>query len=527
MRKVFIAILAVLFIGGISIGGYYMYTTNSNTRVEPTDTIDSVYTPPPPPPPSPNEISFKSEYGDSFQLELINPTFLNNEQRNYYGDSAPAKLDILWTHHLGTGKTYVGKPVLWSGAGWTGQPLMVIENGQKYLIQGAYDHHLKKINAETGELVWQYKFDDVIKGTGSIWINHNADSLKDRCVILQGSRSGAGLSTKQIPSFRGVSYFTGEELWRMNSVRTRCYSRDVDASALICNDTAYIGLENGIFTVFSPDRDCAYFQDGLFQPEIYKNSDTLFNKTDKKVHGGNLVTEASPSKLGNHIYIASGSGHIWGYNLDSKEIDWDYFIGSDIDGSPIITDDSCILVTVEKQYIKGKGGVLKLDPSKAPKDAAIWYFPTGNQVFASWKGGIIGSASINDQYKDEQTPNMAAFTAIDGFMYVIDTKNMVENDSVLAFDGKTYMPTPKLLFKYDTGESISTPLFVGNRIVAAGYDGIHLFEHNDSLNFRLLDKLPKNFEATPFIDNGRIYVASRDGNLYCFGEAPTPIAQEE
>lgn len=49
-------------------------------------------------------------------------------------------------------------------AGWTGQPLLIKENGEPYLIQGASNHH-KKIRAKTGKLIWQYKFDDVIKGT--------------------------------------------------------------------------------------------------------------------------------------------------------------------------------------------------------------------------------------------------------------------------------------------------------------------------------------------------------------------------
>ena len=63
-----------------------------------------------------------------------------------------------------------------SGAGWTGQPLLYKEDDSLYLIQGAYDHHLKKINARNGELIWQYKFDDVVKGTGTIWHNKKAKS---------------------------------------------------------------------------------------------------------------------------------------------------------------------------------------------------------------------------------------------------------------------------------------------------------------------------------------------------------------
>ena len=32
----------------------------------------------------------------------------------------------------------------------------------------------------------------------------------------------------------------------MNSKKTKCYSRDVDGSAVVVNDTCYIGIENGI-----------------------------------------------------------------------------------------------------------------------------------------------------------------------------------------------------------------------------------------------------------------------------------------
>ena len=91
-------------------------------------------------------LSIKSQ-----QVELINPTFLGNEQRNYYGDNAPDSLNIIWKHYLGKGKTTISRNLgerLWAGAGWTGQPLLYKEDDSLYLIQGAYDHHLKKITLE-------------------------------------------------------------------------------------------------------------------------------------------------------------------------------------------------------------------------------------------------------------------------------------------------------------------------------------------------------------------------------------------
>ena len=77
-----------------------------------------------------SEAQLKSETGDIFDVKIINGTFLNNEKRNYYGDKLPDSLQVIWRHRLGSGKTRVNGEVTWSGAGWTGQPLMVEENGE-------------------------------------------------------------------------------------------------------------------------------------------------------------------------------------------------------------------------------------------------------------------------------------------------------------------------------------------------------------------------------------------------------------
>ena len=169
---------------------------------------------------------------------------------------------------------------------------------------------------------------------------------------------------------------------------TDSYSRDVDGSCLMVNDTLYIGLENGIFTVIDPKPSSARNKNGMLQPKILSEA-ILYEKEDINNHKKNLVTESSPSKIGNHLYIASGSGHIYGYNLDSDSIDWDFYIGSDIDGSAIVTNDSCLLISVEKQYIDGEGGVFKLNPKKSPDKCVEWYFPVIGSKIGSWQGGVI------------------------------------------------------------------------------------------------------------------------------------------
>lgn len=520
--KIFIFIL-LSSVGTLLILVYLLYleSNNSLTILPP---IFSTFSTSPSTSASPKntlEAHFEDPIQNStYDLKILNASFLHNSMRNYYGDSAPSQLNILWRHKLGQGTTKIGTETkIWKGAGWTGQPLLVVENGKKYLIQGAYDHHLKKIDAATGKLIWQYKFDDVIKGTGSLWINTQADSLHNFCIILQGSRAGKSTYASRIDSYRAISYFTGQELWRLNSARTASYSRDVDASALLLGDTAYIGLENGIFVSFNPNPQLASVRNKLLQPHIYKDTDTLYLKEDIASHGGNLVTESSPVLLHNRIYIASGSGHIWGYNLSNQQIEWDYKVGSDIDGTPVVTQDDCLLVAIEKQHIKGSGGVLKIDPSYPPEKAVQWFFPTRNKGFSSWEGGVIGSVAVNYHYKKKGDPNIAVFTSIDGFMHVLDTDRLASPRLMASYDSISYFPQPKVLYKHYVGPSISTPLIVQNKIIAATYKGIYLFEFNDSMQIKLKEKIKIRCESTPLVDSGKLYIASRNGYLYCLGQA--------
>ena len=469
-----------------------------------------------------SQVSFTQTDSISNSIEFINQTFLGNNQRCYYGDDAPDSLKLIWKHYLGKGETVISRKLgsrIWAGAGWTGQPLLIKENNQLYLIQGAYDHNLKKINATDGKIVWQYAYDDVIKGAATIWKANDTVPFENRYVIFQGSRLGVGnyLDSKHIPSYRAISYITGKELWRLDVKWTKSYSRDVDGSALVLDDTIYIGLENSYFTLMDPYYQRAKIKDGMLQPNIYQET-ILYTDKDVASHGGNLVTESSPSLLNGVIYIASGTGHIWGYSLKEKKLVWEFFIGSDIDGSAIVTSDSCIIVTAEKQYIEGHGGMFKLDPSKPAEESVVWFLPTEDKEYAGWEGGIIGSAAINDMYRKDDDPYIAVTLAIDGYMYVVEHKSI---DTTKFVDGPNlkykYHP-PIILSKTKVGASISTPLIDSNKIVSAGYGGLNLFSYDKNGIKKRIAHYPGQFESTPVFHNERLYIPSRNGYLYCYGE---------
>ena len=457
-------------------------------------------------------------------IQVIIKTFRGNEKRNFYGHEAPKRLNEKWKLNLGRGRSVVKDiPRVWTGAGWTGQPLLVIENEIPYIIQGAYDYNLRKINANTGKVVWKYKFDDIIKGTGTIWENQNSNKPENRFVIMQGSRYGAKNDwyQKVIPSFRAISYLTGKELWRMNVKQTYSYSRDVDGSPLVINDTAYIGLENGIFTIFNPDSAYTKMKDGIVQPQIFKEF-KLYNDSDVLLHGVNFVTEASPTLVKNKVVIGACS-RIIAYNLETKKPDWNFYIATDIDGSAVATKDDKILVTLERQYIEGKAGVMKLDPFKPEEQSVEWFFPTENRKYSEWEGGIVGSLAVNDYYnKNDSLPGIAAFSGIDGYLYVVDYNTIDTSKTVLSPDKKNSYPTPKQLFKYKIGPGISSPIIVDDKIIACSAFGIYLFKYTWEANkFKavLLSKRTGiSFEASPIVWNKKVYVASRNGYLYCFGD---------
>jgi len=458
-----------------------------------------------------------ASYGQNIQA--IVSSYLGNNQRNYYGNKAPDNLQVVWKFNLGEGVSpaYGNPNKMWKGAGWTGQPLYIREKNEDFVIQPSFDYGLKKINAKTSKLVWEYKFDDILKGSPVFWENKSAKNKNNRYIIIQGSRRGAKakLSDKKIYSLRAVSYLTGKELWRLNVKQTISYSRDVDGTVLIQNDTAYLALENAIFTVFSPKPKLAHKVGKFYEPKIFQEIN-YYTPSDTITHSSNIECESSPALLNGRIFTTAGNGKVYGYNIAKHDTDWIFDIGSDLDGSPTVTKDSCLLIPVEKDYINGNGGVYKINPSKSPDKCVEWFFPTGNRHWYHWEGGLVGSVSISDAYNEK---NWAAFVGIDGYLYVIRHDSLNNSFKAIGTDGVSSFSTPILIYKRFIDGTISTPIIVGDKLIVGLDKSLYLFQISAAGNVKELDHIDDiEIDATPIAVDGRIYVASRDGYLYCLGK---------
>ena len=490
-----------------------------------------------------------SKSGDGIKMA----TFLGTASRRFYGlGPAPRRLDVIWKARIGGGWTsgkFSSDPnMYWSGTGWTGAPALVRDGGKLYLLIGGYDHKLHKIDAATGRILWAYDFGDVIKSSPSLIANPHPTSADDKYLVLAGSRRGLGLAMgdPRIASYRAVSFGSGKEEWRLPVPRTLNYTQDCDGSGFVLDGLDYIGVEPGWFYALDPFRTQPWQVAGsTYRRPLAAHSTLLLGTAadaarDKHPDGSNLAIEASPALLGDTIFIASGDGHVYGLRSSDLAVVFDYRIGSDLDGTTVPTRAGKLLVPIEQQYIKGRGGVMMLDPTKPAAQSPVWFFPTGDRPVAEWTGGVIGSVAVNDEYGGaDRYPPLAAFNAIDGNLYLVSQDTLAPG-TVRGPNRERGLRTPVMVWKTWVNSSISTPIIVDDTIVDAAYDDVVHMYHIDyvpasagaagalrsrdghwwTVTVRRTATFTggSSFESTPVLWDGRVYIGSRDGWFYCLGD---------
>ncbi|MDB4381619.1 hypothetical protein N9Z40_01890 [Akkermansiaceae bacterium] len=220
--------------------------------------------------------------------------------------------------------------------------------------------------------------------------------------------------------------------------------------------------------------------------------------------------------IGSKAYVAAGAGRLYACGTGFfGGAGWGLDIGGDLNGTMPLTNDKHLLVGIEKQFIPGQGGVMKVKPGGGVK----WFYPTPNKKFYMWGGGLVGSPTVNHRSSSEISKDLACFVDVGARLTLINHKKLQPGITVPGPRLKKQYPVPLVLdqVKLPTG-SISTPLFVGNKIIV-GYDnGMDLYQVTPAQKLKRIARLAgPMFDATPIVWNGRIYAGSKNGYLYCLG----------
>lgn len=157
---------------------------------------------------------------------------------------------------------------------------------------------------------------------------------------------------------------------------------------------------------------------------------------------------------------------------------------------------------------------------REPSGSVVWYFEVADTLLSGWEGGVIGTVGINDKYVGKEVPHLAAIAALDGYLYIVDHKEIDSVNISTGPDGISKFPSPVLVSRLKLGPTISSPVLTNDKLIFTGYDGIYLFRYSIDNRFEKLAYYPASCETSPVILDKKIYIASRDGYLYCFGEIP-------
>lgn len=440
-------------------------------------------------------------------------SFRGNPTRTYYGKGpVPASPKVLWQYPksspMCSESTDKLKTVQWCGQGWTGQVNVFDFNGKRALAFGAYDRKIHVTDAITGDnLLEPFTTADLTKGTVTV----DPDGFP---LLYSGSRDNYFRIFALDKASKKVT-----EIWRTHAqdVWPTLWNDDWDSSPLIVNDYILEGGENSQWYVIKINR--AYDQAGkvTVNPQIVFHApgwdakqltDLNATQADK-----NVSIENSLALYGHTVYFANSGGLVQGWDLTGVETGaipkqtFRFWTGDDTDASIVIDKQGMLYVNSESKRksarAKKVGDIMKLDPSKYdpanPDASLVW----SHQFDNGGKSGFWSTPALHNDVL------IAAETT--GQLMGLDTQT-----GAIRWK-KTYPAAADASFW-------ASPVVVDNVLIMPDGDGVvHAFDVSNTL----VDppeiwnvKVPNGgqaMEATPVVFDGKIYIGSRNGYLYCLG----------
>lgn len=426
--------------------------------------------------------------------------FRGNPTRTFYGAGpVPESPGIVWRYPekpMCGRSTVAGQTKLWCGTGWTGQPVVWARpDGATEIIFGAYDKAVHFVDADSGLATRpRFQVGDLIKGTVTL----DPDGFP---LLYFGSRDN---KLRIIALDREVP----TELWARDAYESVVrWNDDWDSNPVIIDDVMYEGGENGWFYAFKLNR--SYDSDGrvVVEPDLLVEFST-YDPAFTSERGPQVSIENSVAVYGRTAYFANSTGRIMGLDISrategKAPLVFDYWVGDDVDATIVIDGEGALYVGAELERFTSRsedvGQLIKLNPRLV--DPLVWsvFVPPAN---SGDSGGIWATPALGDG---------VIYAATDpGELLVVDAA------------------TGAVVWRDDIGvHAWSSPvLAAGTLVVAVNCDAgaaIRAYDITDPRRPVQAWEVPLDtggcIESTPAVWQGRLYVGSRDGYFYAFGDA--------
>ncbi len=477
--------------------------------------------------------------------------FRGSPTRTFYGiGPLPAEPKVLWRYPGTDVLGNIGKPMCsfseaegvtkqWCGSGWTGQPVVWERpDGITEVIFGAYDGAVHFVDAKTGkETRPKFQTGDLIKG--SITLDPDGFPL-----IYFGSRDN---KLRIVALDRDIP----TELWALNADEVKGkWNNDWDGNPVVINDFLFEGGENSWFFTMKINRSYVSDADSVVDmnvsgekiaekkvaiaPQIvFKmpgwNDELLKNIGDQMVSIENSVTF-----FGNRVYFANSGGRILGLDISKiaegiAPIVFDYWVGDDTDATIVVDEKGMLYVATELERMNARsaelGQLIKLDPYKqtiilqttdtggqittqTTGDPYVWGIQVPKEKMA--KGGIWATPALfgNYLYVATHTGNLLTVDR--------ETGSVTNKDYI----GEHAWSSPVVIAGTDTAstEAVGAKLLV----VTCSPGGFRQYDLSNPAIPKLTNTMLHTggacIESTPAVWKGQIFVGTRDGYFYSFGD---------
>jgi len=414
-------------------------------------------------------------------------TFRGNPTRSWYGlGPVPDNPQILWTYPENGG-------MCGSSSDGGNRSNVFERDGKTWVSFGGYDYGLHWLDAENGtELVDTFKTGDLAKGSMST----DPDGFP---ISYKGSRDNYFYI---VATDRGDK---AEVLWRLGARDfgvQQVWNDDWDGSALVIDDYLFQGGENSNFYIVKLNR--SYDAAGKVQvdPKLVFTAPGWDQELSNVMSGRQFSIESSVAISGNTLYFANSSGLVQGWDISgikqgqpAKRV-FRFWTGDDTDATITVDKQGMLYVGSEwernNERSKQTGQMMKLDPSK-PDNPLVW----------SIKDQVAGKAGV------WATPALG-----DGVVYFATNAGRV-----IGAD----MATGAIVWEKNLrSQTWGSPVVVDGTLIQGDCQGnLNAYDISDPRvdpPLKWTVKLNGCIEATPAVWKGRLYVATRGGQMYAIGD---------